>query len=169
MGYDYVRPAGNRYWQKNQPRGPVPARYGEPGRRLLDQLPDGRLVSAREAWTRTSLGTPLRNGPIGKIAKKLAADQHDKLIVSGYTDNAPIGGALQRQGVSSNQVLSEKRAAAVMQYMIAQGVKPDLVTAQGLGETQPIASNASAQGRAQNRRVEVSLAAPAGAAPAARP
>lgn len=103
---------------------------------------------------------------IGRLAKKLAPDQQDKVIVSGYTDNTPIGTALQRQGVTSNQILSKKRADAVMQYMISQGVKPDLVAAQGFGDAQPVASNTTAQGRAQNRRVVVSVAAP-GAAPAA--
>jgi outer membrane protein OmpA-like peptidoglycan-associated protein len=45
-----------------------------------------------------------------------------------------------------------------MAYLIAHGVKPDLISARGLGEAEPVASNATAQGRAQNRRVEVTLA-----------
>jgi chemotaxis protein MotB len=96
---------------------------------------------------------------IAKMAKKLAPEQQEKLMVNGYTDNAPIGPSLQKQGVTSNQMLSEKRAEAVMEYMISQGVKPELVGAQGFGESDPIASNSTAQGRAQNRRVEVTLAA----------
>ena len=63
-----------------------------------------------------------------------------------------------RQGVTSNLILSQRRADNVMQYMISQGVKPDLVSAQGFGDSNPIASNDTAQGRAQNRRVELSLA-----------
>jgi chemotaxis protein MotB len=78
--------------------------------------------------------------------------------VTGYTDNAPIGPELQRQGVTSNQVLSQKRADAVMQYLISQGLNPNLVTAQGLGDADPVASNDTAQGRARNRRVELTLA-----------
>jgi outer membrane protein OmpA-like peptidoglycan-associated protein len=57
-------------------------------------------------------------------------------------------------------MLSQKRAEAVMAYLISQGVKPDLITARGLGAAEPLASNATAQGRAQNRRVEVTLAEP---------
>ena len=95
---------------------------------------------------------------IAKMAKMLASEQQDKLVVNGYTDNAPIGPTLQKQGIDSNQMLSEKRADAVMQYMISQGVKPDLVSAQGFGETDPIAPNDTSQGRAQNRRVEITLA-----------
>jgi outer membrane protein OmpA-like peptidoglycan-associated protein len=45
-----------------------------------------------------------------------------------------------------------------MQYMISQGVKPNLVSAQGFGDANPIASNATPEGRAQNRRVEITLA-----------
>ncbi len=97
---------------------------------------------------------------IGKMAKMLAPDQQDKLVVNGYTDNAAVGATLRRQGVTSNQILSQKRAEAVMQYMVAQGVKPDLVSAQGFGEANPIASNATSKGRAANRRVEVTLARP---------
>jgi chemotaxis protein MotB len=95
---------------------------------------------------------------IAKMAKMLASEQQDKLVVNGYTDNAAIGPTLQNQGITSNQMLSEKRADAVMQYMISQGVKPELVSAQGFGETDPIAPNDNAQGRAQNRRVEITLA-----------
>jgi chemotaxis protein MotB len=46
----------------------------------------------------------------------------------------------------------------VMQFMIAQGVNPSLVSAQGFGEAAPVASNDTPAGRAQNRRVELTLA-----------
>jgi chemotaxis protein MotB len=95
---------------------------------------------------------------IAGFAAKLAPTQQNKLLVSGYTDNAPIGPALQRQGISSNEILSQKRAENVMEYLVSQGVKPDLVSAQGFGDSNPVASNDTAQGRAQNRRVELSLA-----------
>ena len=95
---------------------------------------------------------------IGKLAPRLAPFQQSKLVVNGYTDNAPVGRALQRQGVTSNEVLSQKRAEAVMAYLTAHGVKPDMIAAQGHGEADPVASNSTAQGRAQNRRVEVTLA-----------
>ena len=95
---------------------------------------------------------------IASFAAKLAPTQQNKILVSGYTDNAPIGRALQRQGVTSNQILSQKRAENVMAFIISQGVKPDLISAQGFGEANPVAPNDTAQGRAQNRRVELSLA-----------
>ena len=45
-----------------------------------------------------------------------------------------------------------------MEFLVSQGVKPDLLSAQGFGEASPVASNATAQGRAKNRRVELSIA-----------
>jgi chemotaxis protein MotB len=95
---------------------------------------------------------------IGKIVPILAPMQQTTIVVNGYTDNVPIGPGLMRQGITSNQVLSQKRAENVMQFMISQGVNPNLVSAQGLGEADPVASNDTPQGRAQNRRVELMVA-----------
>jgi chemotaxis protein MotB len=95
---------------------------------------------------------------IAGFAAKLAPTQQNKIVVSGYTDNAPIGAALRREGITSNEILSQKRAVNVMEFLLSQGVKPDLISAQGFGAANPIAPNDTAQGRAQNRRVELSLA-----------
>jgi chemotaxis protein MotB len=94
---------------------------------------------------------------IAGMAAKLAPTQQNHILVSGYTDNAPIGRALERQGITSNEILSQKRAENVMQFIISQGGNPDLISAKGFGEADPVASNDTAQGRAQNRRVELSL------------
>jgi len=88
----------------------------------------------------------------------LAPMQETTIVVNGYTDNTPIGPELMREGVTSNLILSQKRADNVMNFMISQGVKPSLVTAQGFGDANPVASNDTAAGRAQNRRVELTLA-----------
>jgi chemotaxis protein MotB len=95
---------------------------------------------------------------IAKMAAKLAPTQQNKILVNGYTDNTPVGPALQRDGITDNQVLSQKRAENVMEFLVSQGVKPDLVEAHGYGDTQPVASNNTAKGRAENRRVELTLA-----------
>ncbi len=95
---------------------------------------------------------------IAKIAAILAPQQTTKINVNGYTDNTPIGPELMRQGVASNLILSQKRADNVMQYMVSQGVNPALVAAQGFGDADPVASNATADGRAQNRREEHTIA-----------
>jgi chemotaxis protein MotB len=94
---------------------------------------------------------------IANMAAKLAPTQQNKILVSGYTDNAPIGPALRREGIASNQILSQKRAENVMDFIISQGVQPSLISAKGFGETDPVASNTTPQGRAQNRRVELSV------------
>jgi chemotaxis protein MotB len=94
---------------------------------------------------------------IANMAAKLAPTQQNHILVSGYTDNAPIGRALERQGVTSNEILSQKRAESVMAFLVSQGVKPDLISAKGFGDADPVAPNDTAQGRSQNRRVELSL------------
>jgi outer membrane protein OmpA-like peptidoglycan-associated protein len=70
-----------------------------------------------------------------------------KLEVEGHTDN--VGSD------AFNQTLSEKRSGAVRDYLTNQGLGADSVTAKGFGETMPIAENTTAQGRQQNRRVEI--------------
>jgi chemotaxis protein MotB len=97
---------------------------------------------------------------IAKIAVILAPHQTMKINVNGYTDTTPIGPGLMKLGITSNLILSQKRADNVMQYMISQGVSPALVSAQGFGEADPAASNDSPEGRAQNRRVELTVASP---------
>jgi chemotaxis protein MotB len=99
-------------------------------------------------------------GSIAGIAKIIAPQQVTKVVVNGYTDNAPIGPGLRRQGITSNLILSQKRADSVMQFMISQGVRPEMVSALGHGDADPVASNSTAQGRSQNRRVEITTAQP---------
>ncbi|MGH7155357.1 MAG: OmpA family protein, partial [Acetobacteraceae bacterium] len=77
------------------------------------------LLFPSGGWQMSARGKQL----IATMASKLAPTQENKLLVNGFTDNAPVGPALQRQGVTSNQVLSQKRADNVMQFLISQGVK----------------------------------------------
>ena len=67
--------------------------------------------------------------------------------VEGYTDN--VGGD------QYNLTLSQQRGDAVRAYLVSQGVSPDNITATGYGMSNPIADNATAAGRAQNRRVQM--------------
>jgi chemotaxis protein MotB len=97
---------------------------------------------------------------IGKMAAILAPHQTTKINVNGYTDNTPIGPVLMRDGVTSNLILSQRRADSVTQYLISNGVNPALVTSRGFGDADPVAPNDTPAGRAQNRRVELTLAAP---------
>ena len=97
---------------------------------------------------------------ISRMAPILAPFQQTKVIVTGYTDNVPVGPELRAQGVDNNQQLSLRRAQTVANFLVSQGVNPNLVSAQGLGDTDPVAPNDTPQGRAQNRRVELTLAGP---------
>jgi chemotaxis protein MotB len=99
------------------------------------------------------------------IAPKLRNLQNAKVVVYGYTDNTPVGSALQRQGISDNLVLSTRRATTVVNFLVSQGVNPNIISAKGFGETHPETSNDTPQGRSTNRRIEITIQGPG--APAA--
>ena len=74
-------------------------------------------------------------------------DPESKMVVEGYTDS---------QGTaSSNQDLSQRRAQSVREYLVSRGIAADRITSAGFGPGRPIADNNSAEGRANNRRVEI--------------
>jgi outer membrane protein OmpA-like peptidoglycan-associated protein len=87
---------------------------------------------------------------LSKIAGIVLAHPGLTLEVEGHTDN--VGSD------EFNQRLSEQRASAVRDYLVQQGLNPGAVTAKGFGKSQPVASNATAAGRQQNRRVEMVVA-----------
>jgi chemotaxis protein MotB len=91
---------------------------------------------------------------------QLRSVQNVKVVVYGFTDNVPVGPALQRAGVANNIDLSSRRAATVVAYLRGQGVNPNILSAKGFGETHPVAPNDTPQGRAQNRRIEIVLEGP---------
>ncbi len=88
-------------------------------------------------------------GPLNSVAGTLKEYNQSYINIYGHTDST--GDAAYNQG------LSERRALAVRQYLIAQGVNPDRIIAQGFGETRPVSTNETAQGRAANRRVEIAI------------
>jgi chemotaxis protein MotB len=94
------------------------------------------------------------------IVPRLRNLQNAKVVVYGYTDNTPIGPALQQQGIPDNLVLSTRRAAAVANFLISQGISPNITSAKGFGETHPIASNDTPEGQAKNRRIVITVQGP---------
>jgi outer membrane protein OmpA-like peptidoglycan-associated protein len=90
---------------------------------------------------------PLAREKLAKISGIVLAYPTLKLAIEGNTDSVGTE--------SYNQVLSEKRAEGVRSYLTEQGVPQSSTTATGLGKTQPVASNATSEGRQQNRRVEL--------------
>jgi OOP family OmpA-OmpF porin len=85
---------------------------------------------------------------LNQVASKLVAADAE-VLVAGHTDS--VGGN------AYNIKLSDKRAASVKDYLVSQGVPADKVSSQGFGEDNPIASNETDAGRAQNRRVEMQI------------
>ncbi len=94
---------------------------------------------------------------LDKLLPTLKGLNETKIIVDGFTDNVPIGAKLKRQGIASNLELSSKRADVVVQYLMDQGVNPDIIAGEGYGERKPVASNDTADGKSKNRRIEVTL------------
>jgi hypothetical protein len=114
---------------------------------------DSDLLFPPGGWQLSEAGKAI----FAKLVKKLAPTQENKLYVSGFTDSTPIGPELRAQGITSNQQLSQMRAENVMRFLISQGVNSNLIAAQGFGDADPIASNATPEGQAKNRRVELTL------------
>ena len=82
---------------------------------------------------------------VARVAEYLGQSD-TRLRIVAHTDS---------QGAAAyNQQLSERRAASVMEALIAEGVEPSRLESQGRGEEEPIADNSTAEGRQQNRRVE---------------
>jgi outer membrane protein OmpA-like peptidoglycan-associated protein len=84
---------------------------------------------------------------LAKVAGIVSGHPGLRLDVEGHTDN--VGGD------DYNQQLSEQRGSAVRDYLTQQGMQPNSVSTKGFGKTQPVASNETASGRQQNRRVEL--------------
>jgi outer membrane protein OmpA-like peptidoglycan-associated protein len=90
---------------------------------------------------------PAAQERLAQVAEALKTQEDHKIVVEGHTDS---------QGSdASNQTLSERRAQAVVSFLISKGVPVEQIKAQGLGMSRPIADNKSAEGRANNRRVEI--------------
>jgi outer membrane protein OmpA-like peptidoglycan-associated protein len=85
---------------------------------------------------------------LGQVADALGTqDTESKIVVNGYTDS---------QGTAAyNQDLSQRRAQSVRDYLVTKGIASDRITAVGFGLNNPVADNATAEGRANNRRVEI--------------
>jgi outer membrane protein OmpA-like peptidoglycan-associated protein len=109
----------------------------------------GLIVNMSDVLFDTGKST-LRPGAREELAKVSGIIQSHpglKLEIEGHTDS--VGGD------EYNQKLSEQRASAVRDYLIQQGIAADSVTAKGFGKSRPVVSNASAEGRQRNRRVEM--------------
>ncbi len=118
----------------------------------VQKTPDGiKLVMSSDVTFATN-SSDINSGfypTLNSVAKVLKEYNKTNVVVSGFTDNT--GGA------SYNQSLSERRAQSVSNYLAAQGVSNNRLFSQGFGARNPIASNATVEGRSANRRVEIML------------
>ena len=92
-------------------------------------------------------------GALRQVATVLKTITDRHFQVAGDTDNVPIQTAM----FPSNWELSTRRAVEVVRFLVAQGMRAQELSAAGYGEFDPIAPNESAEGRAKNRRIEITL------------
>lgn len=114
------------------------------GDELLLRMPAGVTFDFNSYAIRPQFQATLQ-----EVAQTLASYPQTYVDVLGHTDS--VGSD------AYNQRLSEQRAQAVADYLASRGINPARIATRGYGETMPIASNDTEQGRAQNRRVEVKI------------
>ena len=116
--------------------------------RMIVELPEGILFDTARANIKEEGQTALR-----EVASVLANIDNREFQVSGHTDNVPI----RTRRFPSNWELSTQRAVNVAKLLVDAGVSAERLSAAGYAETQPVASNDTAEGRQQNRRIEIVL------------
>ncbi len=112
------------------------------GSQLIVSLPEAITFATDSAVIKSTVLNDL-----DKLAASMNQYPNTRIRVVGHTDNTGT--------VAYNQALSEQRARAVRGILTSDGVKPGRIVAIGAGETQPVASNGTAEGRQKNRRVEI--------------
>lgn len=126
--------------------------------------PEGLIVSLKEAGFFASGSAEVRQETAAAIASVAAVLPHQPMRIEGHTDDVPI----HTWQFPTNWELSTTRAATIARLLIAQGAAaPNQISAAGYAEFRPIATNATSEGRAQNRRVDIVLLSPTPPPPAA--
>jgi outer membrane protein OmpA-like peptidoglycan-associated protein len=137
-------------WSADQPRMIANLRVAAGGREMYDALvADGRVATQGILFdTGSDRIRPASTPTLKEIGQMLTEHADLKLLIEGHTDN--VGDA------TANQVLSEKRAAAVKAHLVsAFNVDAARLEAKGFGPAKPAGSNDTPEGRQQNRRVEL--------------
>ena len=137
------------------PAAPVPVPVPVPAPTLADraaQQPTAEKVTLDTDtyfdFDRATL-KPEGRQKLDELVSRIASMQLEVVIATGHTDRTGTG--------SYNQKLSERRALRVKSYLVEKGLPADRIFTDGKGERQPVASNATREGRARNRRVDVEL------------
>lgn len=114
------------------------------GEGMVVSFPSGLLYDFDSSALR-----PAAQDNLQKLAQSLKQYPNENVLIIGHTDSVGTE--------SYNQALSERRARSAATYLESIGVAPARLATKGMGETDPIASNATADGRQQNRRIEIAL------------
>jgi outer membrane protein OmpA-like peptidoglycan-associated protein len=117
----------------------------------LSPLTAGSVIALRNIFFNTASYDllPASNAELEKLVQLLRTNTTLRIELGGHTDNVGADAA--------NLTLSDQRAQAVRDFVIAQGIDASRITAKGYGETKPVATNDTEEGRAQNRRTEVTV------------
>lgn len=113
---------------------------------VLDQTLGNRIIEFQSGSSRL---TPLGMRILDEMVEKMSQMKDARFLIIGHTDN--VG---QRE---SNLALSQARAQAVKDYIVQKGIDGVRMNVQGKGPDQPVADNASPDGRARNRRIQFKI------------
>ena len=127
-------------------------------RRLQAQVAELQARETERGWILTLAGDllfdvgkasikPGGQRALGSLARFMREHPERKIEIEGFTDD--------RGSREANQRLSERRAAAVRELLVHEGVEPERIAAHGYGPAYPVASNSDPAGRQLNRRVEI--------------
>ena len=108
-------------------------------------------TAAKSIFFQSGKATLLKKSfaPLNEVVKILKENPSINLVIEGYTDNSGLA--------KTNLILSKNRANAVMNFFVKNGVDKSRLSAKGFGIQNPIATNKTAAGRAQNRRVVLNM------------
>jgi outer membrane protein OmpA-like peptidoglycan-associated protein len=134
--------------------------YLEKQKQEIDQIPDANVQQQGEVLMVAFPGEALFDSGssslapgafsrLDQLAATLGRYPDTDVIIKGHTDGAG--------SEASNLALSEQRADSVRRYLIGKGVSPARMTSVGFGESMPLATNSTPEGRQQNRRVEIEV------------
>ena len=120
----------------------------------MRDTPRGLVATVGDSSFSGSELRPSAQGGLARVAAVVGAHPGLRVDVEGHSDRP------------ATAAIAERRAEAVERILLAQGLSPDRISARGLGDSQPAFSNATPEGREQNRRVEIVISgAPIGSLP----
>jgi len=131
-----------------KPATPAPAKPAEPSKPAPSSVRQSVVIQADALFDfDKSVVRPDGKKSIDEALAKIKGVDLEMVIATGHTDS--IGSD------KYNQRLSERRAAAVKEYLVSKGIPASKITTIGKGESQPVATNKTAEGRQKNRRVDI--------------